>query len=737
MPFHPVYILSLAPLVVPAQIPWSAFLAGLRENAHPRGPWVLVVTAPAGSEVREAGWTQTDLDLRLEASGEFVVQPAPSTILPPPGWKAGEPHWALLTPEGRVALEGVGRPTPSAALEALRGCGFVPSWERRAEFLKANPGHGEARWAGVEEALRLAERRIQRLQAQGILKGPSEGLGFLDQPPLSFATPPDPDGGLLAEGVLRELCDELEGLLQLPVGPDGSALLSLSLRCARWEVAQSPRLRSLLVRVWELVREGVAAHPLREAAWMPLAHLGPALGRSPLEVAVSLRPYPGALWPSPSFLRSTVQALSGRRQWAEALALLDGLPLPEPPPDPSRWLDYRTLRAEVQFLRLQPLIHLGRGLEAEASLREARRWAGRAWPSWASRARRALAPVGSSLKERLQALIEGPGEVDPAPPPAVPIPRLVLLGEAPWAAQWEGLRQSLALAEWGTDEVRWESTSIARAGWLASHYGWPPGPRWMLQLGEAIAATGDTCPTPQSLATLLAAVAPGRLHRLHEALRLSPGNLDLRQERAEACLKLRPRGEREAQAAEDARLSRMPLHFPEGWKPSEDVWPWHAQKLLPEVELELDSWPSRPGLWSTWIQWSALHPARPSPLALARRLEAGGSGRRFVAALPGEVHQAVAEGLRQGGRFEEMRAWFQEAWEELAHQPGGASPNVTFFEGSPEARLKELEATILAPLREALRVLRRDREYLELEGDLRTLKARWSSESQGKLPDPK
>jgi hypothetical protein len=119
--------------------------------------------------------------------------------------------------------------------------------------------------------------------------------------------------------------------------------------------------------------------------------------------------------------------------------------------------------------------------------------------------------------------------------------------------------------------------------------------------------------------------------------------------------------------------------------------------------------------------WAHLHPTQSSPLAFARTLPVWGSESRWASRLPKEVHDTVAEELRGVGRFEEMRAWFQEAWDGLDKRP---LPNFGGMGGCRTELLKQRKEqgeAIAAPLKEALTTLRRNAEVKLVDDALRTM----------------
>jgi hypothetical protein len=121
------------------------------------------------------------------------------------------------------------------------------------------------------------------------------------------------------------------------------------------------------------------------------------------------------------------------------------------------------------------------------------------------------------------------------------------------------------------------------------------------------------------------------------------------------------------------------------------------------------------------MAWARFHPSSPSPLSFARTLPVWGSGSRWASRLPKEVHETVAEELRGAGRFEEMRAWFQEAWDGLDKRPLPAFRAFGNFRATILQQRRDQGESIAMPLKEALTVLRRNAEVKQVEDTLREM----------------
>jgi hypothetical protein len=169
------------------------------------------------------------------------------------------------------------------------------------------------------------------------------------------------------------------------------------------------------------------------------------------------------------------------------------------------------------------------------------------------------------------------------------------------------------------------------------------------------------------------------------------------------------------QLAEDARLLRARVKADEGWTPEPGLWQWAALKVLPTLDADLECWPDQARLWRDWLAWAKLHPRQPSALFMAQRLPLWGEAASWSSRLPTEVHKAVAEELRISGRFEDMRQWFQAAWDGVDKRSRGRGPGTP---GWLLVQRRNIQETLVAPLREALIAQRRDAEVVALDREV-------------------
>jgi hypothetical protein len=250
---------------------------------------------------------------------------------------------------------------------------------------------------------------------------------------------------------------------------------------------------------------------------------------------------------------------------------------------------------------------------------------------------------------------------------------------------------------------------------LSRQFQWAPGPRWALLRGDEFRATGATCPQAQALAAILEGEGPTRLHALQRILATQPDHAAAHRARFELLLQRMPDPRLEATLAQDAAAARIALPFAPtaSWKPDPDLWAGAALAVLPQVEEELRSWPSRSALWNLWITWARFHPSRPSLLNLAQSLPYWYPQGDWRAGLPYQVQRAVAAELRLQGSFDAMRAWFRPAWDALDHRPL-AMLRLGERQWVMERRREE-ETAVFMPLRDALRALGCAEEQTELE----------------------
>lgn len=680
-------LILAVPATLAAQDAWTAYLSQRQALDPARTPWGLILHPTSASEdapdipMALYPW-RWDRDLApLNPSAEARAALARSK-----GWGA-EPRWLLLNPAGEPAAEGRGRPTAEDLRSAFHTAGYVPRATHRERFLAEHPDQGEVLGEAVISDLTRATLQAVRPAA------------FSEDPGVSG--PPDPERWASA---FRPALEPLTRLAQVPRWWQASRRIFWT-----WtpqvtglegsdHVALQRRMAQDFTQAWRQESHALAdfAAFFESSAW------------GVVDLAKDLEPVPGRAWPPRRLLAA----------WGDNPARGD-LPLalhprpPLPPVSDEAWEAYRLVEAEAAFQRARIHRAAGRRDEASAALQEARRWASSEREDRRFQARLAEeAKTNPALGEGFPEVWAGP-KPEPAPPPRHEPLRLVLRGPQNGT---QALALHPALAPWGPEDLQW-----------VREPGGEPG--WAILKGDTPLASGTEPPEPRLLASQLAAGGPTRLQRLDALLAHQPDHLDARRERARLLLTRMPHPVLEPVLAEDARLGQVALDFgPEApWKPDPALWQTAALKVLPELERLLRTWPSDPDLWRRWVAWSAFHPRRPSPLALARSLPLPpwASEGQWRARLPKEVHGAVAQELRQRGRYEDLRAWFQSAVEGLDTRPlrndqGRIRPWLQ------RARREEIQ-TLVQPLREALLVLRRDAELLALE-------RRWAELSGEALP---
>jgi hypothetical protein len=401
------------------------------------------------------------------------------------------------------------------------------------------------------------------------------------------------------------------------------------------------------------------------------------------------------------------------------LRLLSDL-TPQRPPEPlskGSWDDYCKLHSALLTHKALAYAGLGSWDLAGSALGEARTWGGSQTVRAALMMRGGLGSIIADPNTSRAFLGQLAGKDGPAPAmPAAPEPlRLVLLGMPKWLVTWATLSQAPELALWSPGELRWEAASRDLQTRLATRFGWGREPRWALLRGEQLVVTGETCPEAKALATVLEAEGPSHLQRLQHLISSQRDHLAARRERYGQLLKRMPDHRLEATLAQDAARARITLDFDPSapWHPDPELWAEAAQEVLPRLEEELRSWPSKAALWDTWISWARFHPASPSILTLAQSLAYWEPGKDWRAELPYDVQRAVAAELRRQGSFNAMRDWFRAAWDELDHRP---LKDLRRWEVEwVQERRREEETAIYLPLREALQALRCTVEVAELE----------------------
>lgn len=691
-----------------AQDAWTELLDRRERSPEGQPRWLLAWMGTA-SQVQ----LEDDTILRLLVSRELLFQPLPAparqALLARPGLSA-QTLWVLVNPEGELVAKGTEMPRGPQILEPLSAAGFQPRWLRRQEFLRQHPEQGEALKEELGEILnRTHGKLIQARMAKRLPTGtPEQFLPGCEIPNTS-------EGEAFASTLLREARDPMTRLLDLPEASPwiiGPAVIWPS---QLWTLGAglAPDWRDLQDRFLDRLLRNLEADPENPFLPFALSGFGSEVLSRMKALAQSRQTDPDRPWP-PVGLFAGVRFFANRVSESELLAYLDQIPMPPPNDggDPAAWKAHREARQQWVNARLFLQVRQERWGEAARSLAELRELGGqRLSPRDLSSRLSAKALQQGEIK----AILELPPAPDPVPPPAPPPLRLVLLGPSPWLKSWLDLKEHPALATWGPDELRWEVASAGEAEGLRTNQAWDPAPRWVLLRGKAVLDSGLECPNGETLAQRLAAQGPNRLQRLGAYLERHPGHRDVRRRRLWRLRERMPNPSLEPLLTEDARLlgEEADLGPVAGWTPDSATWQWAAQQVLPVLESTLEHWPGSAATWRGWIAWSALHPARPSALGLVQRLSLWGEPGTWASQLPKEVHLAVAAELRRQGRFEEMRSWFQAAWDALDHRPYQDLPQ---FQRSWRLRqAKDWEEGILKPLREALQVQRRDADLVALE----------------------
>lgn len=725
---------------------WDTFLAQQRSDnqAVAQGPmgsdgrWIMVLRP---EDAKDTWWLADDTFRRLQASQEFRVVQLPAAtardLWAERGWN-NDTKWILLDPSAERIKELNGRPTGDQLMAELKGLGFQPRWERRDAFLRDHPDHGEAWAEAAQQNLTLVFTRHQQYQKEGRIvraeaaqtPGAAGGLGFGNffgrSGAMTFATGSDPSGATLADEAYADAAEALARVVEIPGWPQAQGLFMASFAFQTMGAGQSPKMRSLAGRMGERLMDELARNPHEAGLWMQFGAVAKAAGLRPLDAFRKAVPVPGQPWPPQPLVNAVMQEFESREDWEGALAFLgefDALAA-DPALGKEGWRTYTLLRAELEIQKAKCLGRLGRWNEMGPTIQEVQRWAGSRWEGPLRRRLQGEVPdLRGSQLETFKTLLEADALPD-LPAPAVPPPvRLVLLGTPVWKDSWDRLQKSAALQPWAPGEVVWDALAGAEAEALRQKQGWAREPaRYAMLRGDEVLQSGVGCPYPEDLAAKLASVAPSLYGRLSEIIRRNPDHTAARRARAALALDRMPNGHLEPALAEDARLGKVPVEIrSKAWTPNPELWQWAALKVLPEAERELQAWPTRTSAWRLWMAWARFHPSNPSPLSFARTLPVWGSGSRWASRLPKEVHATVAEELRAAGRFEEMRAWFQEAWDGLDKRPLPSFRAYGNFRAMILQQRREQGESIAAPLKEALTVLRRTAEAKQVDEALREM----------------
>ncbi len=715
--------LLLLPGVVALAAPpqaWVDHQERLRQQAEPQGRWTLAVR---GEAFQDSAWAQEDLLLRLAVTQAFRIEPLPEEVAKAygasQGWGDRESRWLLLDPSAEVREEGQTRPSAPQVLELLKRHGFVPRWELREAFLKAHPDHGEARAEAVQEALALALRRMGVLARAGRLGAgrPGQGPGAFRRPDRIFGEPGEAQAVVDATQVYGDLAAALEALLQVPGWEELELGPALAMPFRLQGAAQAPAMAALADRMGEALLDRLRQDPHVERLWLLYGQLQAALGRDLLPALRSVTPVPGKPWPPMAALQAVEEHLASQQDWAGLLAFLEGLPTDMAPLADASEEDWRRqsfLQAWIQAGRARALVKLERWTQVPEAIQAAHAAAGSRWPQVRRRLRQGAPELRTEARRpTYDPLLEAEPLADAPRPPRPSVPVLLHLGPPEERGTWSNLRESPWLAPWGPKELQWRQPGLEEGAALQARLSLGTPAAWALVRGRDILAADVQLPSAQGLAQRLGAVHPSRLDQLEALLQRHPGHRGLQREVAELLHERMPSRPLEPLLCERTEAARLrPPTATEGtWAPEPNLWEHAALRLIPALEAELQRWPSRVSTWRLWLAWSRLHPRRPAPLALARSLPVWGDARRWSARLPREVHEAVAADLRAQGRFEELRAWLQDAWDGLDKGPLGGRGGGRWLR---QLREEQGEA-IVRPLLDVLGLLRRDHERRVLE----------------------
>lgn len=728
----PAGLLCFAAAALAAQSPWPAILA--EHFGYLEKDGVLLVVR--GGDQAAYLVQDDDLLLRLRAEGQLLISPLPKeeeqALWTARRW-GGAAHWVLVDAQGQELADGAAPPSGEAVVAFLGARGVKPRWEAREAFLQAHPDHGEAWDDAVWKGFTLARLRLRVLQAKGqvarVPGGPTQAILF--QPYQTFTAPTPELREAQADQVFGEVVRALEGQRKVEGCLDhavGNVLTALKLASA----GTSPAFRAFCAHVLADLEAFVQVEPEGSQArnWSLVSTLaGDSPGRLPRDVV----PLPGRIWPTLPFLIGGVRNFLGASDWDGALAFLAGAePLAAPGPAGSEgWDQARAAHVAGALAKVLPLLQLGRETEALAAIEEARRGSGSHWPAPLSDPQVwTFLLQDPTLTAKVRAALTAPPLPDPPAPPAQPPLRLVLLGQPPWREAWGRLRQGEELLPWGPGELVWGTLDGDPGEALRAQRAWGPEPRWVLVRGGDVLGSGRTCPSAGALADLLSAQGPSALQRLDAILERRPDHRAARRARLALLEARMPEPRLEARLVEDERLAlhgddaKAPLltFGPEApWHPDPALWQWAALQMLPVLQARLERWPGSPSLWLDWVAWSRFHPAKPSPVALARSLTFWERPR--TAELPPSVHKAVAQALRARGDLKGLSEWLWEAWEAMPRTPA-ADYTEENWNGFARESLKDLGEAVVKPLEEVLTALGRSTEAREVERTFRTLSVR-------------
>lgn len=731
-------IISIQSISAFGQDAWSLFLEK-RQSLDPLStPWTLAIRP---NDAQENRWREDDELVKLVVCRDLQIErmesPVSDALWKTRNW-GKEEHWILLDPTGKVTADGLDFPKPKAILEQFEKAKYISHWERRKAFLQQNPHQGEAWLEQLNAAWRLSVQRILRMEDAGtFFRLPDEGVDEANRRSAQSALKQILEGSeaeAKADQIFAEVAEALEALTLMPDGYKEIALGAwteeLVYQDARLATL-SPKTRKALLKLQEDLEFALRREPsrLEMSAGMLFMRLQQVISPLPnYALPRGITALPGQDWPSQDFIEAVCRMIGERQDWVGMLSFLSAIPERNllRPLTLEQWNTRRERRVLITLHRAWAFGKREQWEDVRSALREARRHAGPEWNM--GEIQQAVKDLQQRLpelrRERLESfrpLLFGQGDVWPPKPEAWPMLRLILLNQPEDSRALDPIQNAPALAQWGPDELRFERSR--KDPGLCERFGWGDESRWVLLSGNELVATDTEALTPETLQMHLNAVGPSRLSELDQLIQSDSEQLDLRRERYRVLQSRMPNKALEERMAEDARLAFIALDFSPStpWKPDEAIWSEASVHLHGNLENALRRWPSRESFWRTWVSWAPFHPHQPSAIQLLQQTALWGDKVNWTARMPKEVHEAVLSELRRQRRWEEMRVWFQDAYDGLDKQPLRDKKG-KIQEWLLARRRKETDA-IVRPLREALEVLQRfeevttlDREWRELTG---------------------
>lgn len=710
-----------APLL--CQDAWTQFLEARQLKEPLNTPWTLIHRGKALDLLKAEDAIQSLLvhgDLAVESLDEALAV----SLWNAKGW-TGEDHWLLLDPSGRPILEGQGLPSVKILEDVLSKAAYQTRLEKRRQFLKQHPLHGEAWLEHLDQGFELALRRIAKLEAEG------KHLIFpLEVPAGSHQVVEGREAEALTDSFFAQAAEALVGLSKVPDGWRERASSRWATRLSQpgmEYIRLSPRMRQLLgdltedlARAWR--REPVSLELSAGLLWVRLRHLlDPAAA---YDLPGDFTAPPEQVWPSITFIDAVCKLAAEKNHWEGMLAFLSALPEKKNKRELSEplWRLQKERRSAIAIHKAWAQGRSGQWDNFRAAVREAKRYAGMQWISLdRTKALESLVlEFSGERQEGLKRLLQNDLEPElPAPAPREKI-RLVLYGSPEWKPDWPALLESQELSPWGPDEMAFESRQAPDPA-LKEKYQWQDEPRWALFFKDELLATSQEYPEPRVLAAQAAAIGLTRLQELDEYLSEDPDNLDMRRERCRLLKTRMPHPVLEERLAEDAKLTLHRLDFDRAaqWKPGENRWAEAATSVMTDIENTLVRWPSRVDLWRAWVSWAPFHPYRPSALLLVGQAVIWGDKVNWTARMPKEIHEVIAQELRRTGRWDEMRAWFQDAYNGLDKR--ALRDRKGRIQEWLMARRRQEGEFIVHPLREALELLKSDEDVMVLDQEWKQL----------------